>query len=401
MVYGQLRPEDRGQPEDRPSQRGPHVLGLLPGHRELLHGRHESLQKLLGGAEGRHGRDARGGDHAHLDLVVRQEGEVEGHDRRDGRGLENLAQLLDIVSHHVPHAPGLVLRAGFHDREDLCLPLRRLFQLTEGDAVVDGEYSHRVLLVPGELLEDRDQLVVHGVLGDHLGDAAQDVCGLASHHRGVVPAEPAVRLQEVVLLHLAHLGQRRGEEAAHGDPRGEPVVRREAVDQRAEVALNLLLGHFHREFSEGLGGLLAHGDLLDVAELLERARESVSVVGAADPGDPRPELLSQRDEHFVVVVDDLLQEGQELIACPLGAQGGRDGAQVPDRVQSQLQVVMPELVDQHRHGIERRVHAPSDAPMLRRHGRRRRRGRRQRVAAAEAPGRGARAVARAPSNHSA
>mmetsp|Transcript_29538 Transcript_29538/g.75187 ORF Transcript_29538/g.75187 Transcript_29538/m.75187 type:complete len:312 (+) Transcript_29538:848-1783(+) len=311
-------------------------MGLLPRQRELLHDRQERLQKLLGRAEGRHISDAGSGDHAHLDLVVRQERQVERDDGRRGLRLEHLAELLDVVGHHVSHAPGLVLRADLHDREDLRLPLGRRLQLPKGDAVADREYSHRVLLVPGELHKDRDQLAEHGVLRDDLRDGAEHVGGLASHHRRLVPAEPAVALQEVVLLAVAHLRQRCREEAAHGDARGVRFRGRKAVDQGAEVAYHLLLGHFLDERLEGLRGFLAHGDLLHVAQLLERARERMGELGAANPIHPAPKLIGQRNEHLVLVVNDLLQEGQELFARPLGTQRHSDGAQVPDRVQAQL-----------------------------------------------------------------
>jgi len=73
----------------------------------------------------------------------------------------------------------------------------------------------------------------------------------------------------------------------------------------------------------------------------------VDVVGAADQRRELAELLGEGEQHLVLVVDGLREEGHELGARALRAQRQRDRRQLFDAVQAQLHVLVAQLVDQH------------------------------------------------------
>mmetsp|Transcript_86326 Transcript_86326/g.185032 ORF Transcript_86326/g.185032 Transcript_86326/m.185032 type:complete len:406 (+) Transcript_86326:40-1257(+) len=200
VVYCQLRSKDGGQAQDGPSKRGAHVLGMLPRHRQPLHGEHQGIQEVLGGVEGRDISDPSSSDGSHLHLLVRELLQEERDDRSLHSGLEDVAQLLHILGHDIPDAPRLVLRTGLHNGQDLRLPLGSALELSQRNAIADCEDSHRVLLVLRKLFEDLDELVEHALVCQDLRNAAQDVGSLAPHHGGVVATKPEVCLEQVVLL---------------------------------------------------------------------------------------------------------------------------------------------------------------------------------------------------------
>ncbi len=93
--------------------------------------------------------------------------------------------------------------------------------------------------------------------------------------------------------------------------------------------------------------LVPDDSLLDRCEVLERAEQEVAIRGSAEVGDKGPaELLGEREQDLVLVVEAVLQEGDELVARALRAQGQGDGGEAVDGVEAKVHIVRLELVDQ-------------------------------------------------------
>mmetsp|Transcript_76057 Transcript_76057/g.215537 ORF Transcript_76057/g.215537 Transcript_76057/m.215537 type:complete len:250 (+) Transcript_76057:957-1706(+) len=247
-----------------------------------------------------------------------------------GLRVEHLAEGVHVLRHDVPDPPGLVLRARLHHREDLRLPLRAGLQPAQRHAVGDREYAHGLLLVLAELLERLHQLGQHRLLRQDRRHLAEHTGGLSAHHGRVVTAEARVGLQQVVLLRPADLRKRHGEQPASGHAGREPVVRAgEPADQGAHVPLHLRVAlqvHLPDQALQRAHGLLADRDLLLAAQLLQRGGQGVSVPRPADPGHSPAQLLRERRLQLVLVVEDVLQERQKLLARPFGPERRGDRA---------------------------------------------------------------------------
>ena len=62
--------------------------------------------------------------------------------------------------------------------------------------------------------------------------------------------------------------------------------------------------------------------------------------------------------------DDTCEEGDELRASPLHTQGQGDGGQLLDRVEAQLDILVPQLVNEHSDRIEGVIPRVSGHPGL-------------------------------------
>ena len=191
---------------------------------------------------------------------------------------------------------------------------------------LDRQQAHAVLIVGGQVLEQRDHLVDHDGGRHALDEFRQVRGGLSPHHGRVVVHELRV------LLAQAFLRLRRGvfvglvEEAGGGDFRREPVGFGEAHGEGDEVLLDLGLGELVADFVERLDGLwggkksarlverltaemgkgvyfVAHEWLLDGGEVLQRGQEHVPVLGPADVLDEAAQLVAEGCEDFVFVFD--------------------------------------------------------------------------------------------------
>ena len=72
------------------------------------------------------------------------------------------------------------------------------------------------------------------------------------------------------------------------------------------------------------------------------------------------DLGGNREEDFILVVKRFAQERDELGACAGVAQCERDGGEPPDRVEPDLHILVLELVDEHRNGVEGVVRHPAE-----------------------------------------
>lgn len=92
-----------------------------------------------------------------------------------------------------------------------------------------------------------------------------------------------------------------GEESAGRGPRGEPVPRRESLDQRHKVRLQVrcavLLGHV----TQALYRLIAHDGLLDGGEGLEWRQETVHMLRTANQRRERSKLLRQGQQYLKII----------------------------------------------------------------------------------------------------
>ena len=94
-----------------------------------------------------------------------------------------------------------------------------------------------------------------------------------------------------------------GKEAAGGDTGGKPVVGLEPQHQRHQVLEQVRHRHLPRHFVERLDRLVAHERLLDRGERLERPEEDGGVLEPAHVLDESAQLLGERNEHLVLIVD--------------------------------------------------------------------------------------------------
>mmetsp|Transcript_28324 Transcript_28324/g.46599 ORF Transcript_28324/g.46599 Transcript_28324/m.46599 type:complete len:91 (+) Transcript_28324:1555-1827(+) len=74
-----------------------------------------------------------------------------------------------------------------------------------------------------------------------------------------------------------------------------------------------------------------------------------------------PELLSHRHKDIIFIIDDLLEEGQELFSGPFWAKRCGNRPELLHGIYPQLQVIVPKLINEDGHGVERGVHSTRNA----------------------------------------
>ncbi len=104
-------------------------------------------------------------------------------------------------------------------------------------------------------------------------------------------------------------------------------------DERHKVLAEAGLWQLRADFAEGLDGLVADHRLLHGAEAFEERQQEMAERWAAHKRHESAELLRLRQQHLVVIVRVLGQEGDELAARSLLAERQRDGRQARDAVQ--------------------------------------------------------------------
>ena len=133
---------------------------------------------------------------------------------------------------------------------------------------------------------------------------------------------------------------RDGDHAARGDASGEPVAAGEAQNHGDVVLVDAVGGHGAANHAGCLDRLFAHDRLLDGVEVLQGVEEAVHVLGAAHLGDEVGHLLGRGEEALVLVVVAVGEEGDELTPRALRAERGGDRGQAPDRVETELNVLV-------------------------------------------------------------
>ena len=250
--------------------------------------------------------DAAGGGGAHLGLVVAQQ-VAEGGDQLALGDVhaDRLLQLDELVGDHVAHAPRLVVDGLLERRHQVLVDVVVLEERRDDHARLDGQQAHRVLLVLGERVEQRYELVLDVLELDHLDELAELGRRRAPHHRRVVAAQVA---EERAQLHLGRVGDARvahADEAARRRARSEPVALRQPLDHGEEVLLEVDVRVLGRQQAQRVDRLVAHHRLLHRRQALQRTQQTVHVLGAADELRELAELLGQREQHLVLVVDGL------------------------------------------------------------------------------------------------
>ncbi len=90
--------------------------------------------------------------------------------------------------------------------------------------------------------------------------------------------------------------------------------------------------------------LLPHERLLDGRQVLQRAHDEVRILWPADILCKAAELLGEDEQDLVLVVELVLEEHDELVACPLRTERERDRREPANRGEAQVHVVRLELV---------------------------------------------------------
>lgn len=112
------------------------------------------------------------------------------------------------------------------------------------------------------------------------------------------------------------------------------------------MLVDLLLTEDAADFVCRVGGLFADEGLFDAAEVFEDGEDKVGVLGAAEVLDKvLAELVGKGEEDLVVVVERLLEEGDEFGAGAVGTEGEADGRDAVDGVQAEGDIFGPQLVD--------------------------------------------------------
>ena len=119
------------------------------------------------------------------------------------------------------------------------------------------------------------------------------------------------------------------------------------------MSLEVLPGVLLRHRPQALHGLVPDDGLLHCGEALQGRQEAVDVLLPAHQRSEGAQLLRQRQQHLVLVIDGVGEEGDQLGPRPLNPQRQGDGGELLDGVQPQLHVLIPELVNQDCDGIER------------------------------------------------
>lgn len=90
--------------------------------------------------------------------------------------------------------------------------------------------------------------------------------------------------------------------------------------------------------------LLAHERLLDGRQVLKRTEHEVRVLASAHELAKLAKLLCQREQDLVLVVELVLEEGNELLPRPLRTEGKSNRRQSADRGQAGRNIVRLELI---------------------------------------------------------
>jgi hypothetical protein len=189
------------------------------------------------------------------------------------------------------------------------------------DEDVDGQQPHTVLVVRREVLEKRNHLVDdnrgwHGL--DELGEVVR---GLSSDHGGVVVHELAVVLSERLLRGGCGAGVGGLVKTSRGDFWCEPIRLWQAHYEGYEGILDLLLRQLLANLVEGLDSLdtlghcccawcrttylLPHERLLYRRKVFQGWEKHMRVLWASDIFDKFAQLLAQRREYLILVLDRL------------------------------------------------------------------------------------------------
>lgn len=130
---------------------------------------------------------------------------------------------------------------------DLVLLLRQIFG--HGNEALEAHHANGVLLILGQLSEDRKNLLEH-VLLLKLGSEEAELGGAgSSDHRGVLIAELDKLLSELLLLG-PRLGVAREEELAGANSSSEPLTLGKLDHKRSEHSLDLGVTEVLRNHSE-------------------------------------------------------------------------------------------------------------------------------------------------------
>ena len=171
------------------------------------------------------------------------------------RSIWSETHLDEMIGDHVPHAPALVADHVAHRLAEVGLALVVVERLGDGDERVDDEEADGILVVVGELAEDGHELGDEEVLGQRLAEPAKLLGGRAPDHGRLVGAERRERAPELVLGAGGRLGVARGVERRRRRARGEPVARREPLDDRHVELLDLARRQVPAHLVQRLGGL--------------------------------------------------------------------------------------------------------------------------------------------------
>lgn len=188
-------------------------------------------------------------------------------------------------------------------------------------------------------------------MGELLGESAELLGGCSSGHRGVVVAELGEHLDEVLLNRRSGLGVSRGVHGGGGGAGGEPLAGRETAEEGDVVLVDLLLAQHGADLVRRLGSLVADKGLLDTGKVLEDGEDEVGVLGTAKVLDEvAPKLLRQREEDLVVIVEGLLEEGEELCTSAVGTEGEADGGDAVEGVEAKGDVLCAKFINWTRRG---------------------------------------------------
>ena len=296
-----------------------------------------------------------GGGCPDLGLVVLEEGDVRGDEFfADDLGPGGLGEADKVVRDHVADAPAAVGDEGLHGGAEELLALVVVEGLCDRDHRLDGQEADRVLVVVGEFAERRQEVVDEPVVRELLAKVAEGFRGGAADHGGVVVAQLGKHLDGLVLDGRGRFRVRGRVEGGGRGARGEPLSGREAADEGHIVLVDLVLAEDGADLVGRVGGLVADEGLFDAAQVFEDGEDEVGVLGPAEVLDKGlAEFVGEGEEDLVVVVERLLQEGDEFGAGAVRAEGEADGRDAVDGVESEGDVFGPQLVQEDCDRMER------------------------------------------------
>lgn len=149
------------------------------------------------------------------------------------------------------------------------------------------------------------------------------------------------------------------DEGTGGDAGGEPIARGEALQEREEMidveSTCILRGggdDISGEIAEGVDGLLADHRLLNSTQCLEGLQQDEGVGGPADFIDKVAQLLGEGEEDVILIVDGVGNKGEKLAAGALGAQGLCNRFDAAGGIETELEVVILELIEEDGDGVK-------------------------------------------------
>lgn len=90
--------------------------------------------------------------------------------------------------------------------------------------------------------------------------------------------------------------------------------------------------------------LLPDQGLLNGSQILQRSQHKVGVLPSSDVLPERSKLFCEGEEDLVLVVELVLEEGNELVSSSLRTEGEGDGGQATDGGETEGNIVGLELV---------------------------------------------------------